>query len=102
MSSEPRYPEVLQPFTWPAPGVRTWQPAEKALFCGCTTEEVCRACPVGVVATLDGGPYGCESPCHNARWAQLRGGRPAAKAEPRPARARSRSGIQGWLAPGFA
>lgn len=57
--------EPVPPFTWPTPGVRTWEPPEKSFFGSCNGEPDCAGpCPVGRVVTVDGGAYGCDCACH--------------------------------------
>lgn len=61
----PPYPPLPE-WKWPEPGQRTWEPPEKSYFGACTGQLSCTGlgCPVGVVKTLDAGPYGCDCGCH--------------------------------------
>lgn len=68
MTAREPYPPVPA-FVFPTPGVRTWQPPAQSYFPPCTGRTDCaaqRSCPVGLVTTIDGGPYGCDCPCHSA------------------------------------
>ncbi|MEY9941401.1 hypothetical protein ABH932_005983 [Streptacidiphilus sp. MAP5-52] len=73
VSPRPAYPETLVPFTWPTPGVRTWQSSNGGtyVFPGCTGVSDC-ACSCGVgVYKVNGRVYGCDCPGHDARRARL-------------------------------
>lgn len=72
--SAPRLPyPPLREWTWPKRGVRTWSAPAQSFFGACTGQPDCdsnASCPVGVVVTVNGGPYGCDCPCHAERLAR--------------------------------
>lgn len=61
--------EPVGSFTFPTPGgERSWQPSERVFFGKCNGQPDCAGpCPVGRVVTVDGGPYGCDCPCHTEK-----------------------------------
>jgi hypothetical protein len=63
----PPYPECREPFTFPEPGVRTWQAPDRYLFGECkggSTGDT-HVCPVGVYK-VSGRVHGCDCTCHTA------------------------------------
>ncbi|MEY9937270.1 hypothetical protein ABH932_000583 [Streptacidiphilus sp. MAP5-52] len=69
------YPTPPVQFTWPTPGVRTWEPSNggRYVFPGCSDTADCQcACSVGV-GKVSGRVYGCDCPGHEERRAQLTG-----------------------------
>jgi hypothetical protein len=75
----PVYPETREPFTWPTPGVRTWQATPDAVFPPCTGGvdcEVGAACPVDW-RNVAGFIYGCGCQCHAEKRARLMAARHA-------------------------
>jgi hypothetical protein len=63
----PPYPECREPFTFPEPGVRTWQAPERSYFGTCNPAATAgdHVCPVGV-RNVNGRVYGCDCACHTA------------------------------------